>query len=383
MAELAIFHPDLGKHGGAESVCVRILEAIQMTDHDPTLVTFAEPDFTSLNEYYDATVDPGQFDIEVALRGVLGRAPMAARNNLRLLTALYTTRVADWRSYDAVVFTKGEFPCSVTSLQYVHYPTFFRERLEGYNPEGHRFVGAHERLLRTIGGVYRGAINGDNHAFIANSDWTGRQFESIYGFAPKTVYPPVNCEAFNPQPWEEREDGFVTVGAIDGAKQVLRNVEIVERVRDRGHDVHLHLIGGKFDSDYYKRIEAAANQRSWLHLEGQIHRSELTRLLSTHKYGLHGKEYEHFGVVVAEYLAAEAVPFVHDSGGQREIVGRANPLLYENADEAVEKICVLLAEPAKCEEIKSKLPDVASKFGQYRFRDEILTSLDRIIQQSS
>lgn len=55
MARVAVAHTDLTARGGAEAVCVNVLEALQ-DHHDVTLFTLVDPDWPALNEFYNADV---------------------------------------------------------------------------------------------------------------------------------------------------------------------------------------------------------------------------------------------------------------------------------------------------------------------------------------
>jgi glycosyltransferase involved in cell wall biosynthesis len=101
-------------------------------------------------------------------------------------------------------------------------------------------------------------------------------------------------------------------------------------------------------------------------------------MVSTHKYGLHGRVNEHFGIAVAETLAGGALPFVHKSGGPREIVGEDDRVLYQDIGEAVSKVDEVLTE-SDGDEILEDLPDAEEKFGLKRFRRDIRGAVEDVI----
>ncbi|MDS0474560.1 glycosyltransferase [Natrinema sp. 1APR25-10V2] len=146
--------------------------------------------------------------------------------------------------------------------------------------------------------------------------------QDVYDVHPEVVHPPVDTEGFDPRPWDEREDGFVTVGRLARYKNVAETIRIVDGVRERGHDVHHHVVGPSYDPEYRRELEAMADARDYVTLEGELPREELVDLLCTHRYGLHGKRNEHFGMAVAKFVAAGAIPVIPDNGGQRDIVDR-------------------------------------------------------------
>jgi len=71
---------------------------------------------------------------------------------------------------------------------------------------------------------------------------------------------------------------------------------------------------------------------------GQPASERLVNLFGRHRWGLHGRKPEHFGIAVPEQVASEIVPFVPDCGGGREIVGEDPRLLYDSAGETISSV---------------------------------------------
>ena len=67
-------------------------------------------------------------------------------------------------------------------------------------------------------------------------------------------------------------------------------------------------------------------------------REELASLLGQCQYGIHMTEGEHYGIAIAEMILSGCIPFVHNSGGQVEVVNRESKLIFNNADDAKTKI---------------------------------------------
>ena len=144
--------------------------------------------------------------------------------------------------------------------------------------------------------------------------------------------------AAKPRPWNEREEGFVTLGRVERSKRIAELIRIVDGVREHGYDVHFHVVGPTVDGEYRAELDDMVADRPYVTLEGELPREELVELVCTHRYGLHGKQFEHFGMAVAELAVGGAIPFVPVSGGQRAVVRKREELLYESVDDAVETI---------------------------------------------
>lgn len=195
---------------------------------------------------------------------------------------------------------------------------------------------------------------------LANSDWTSQLINEVYGIPTTTVYPPVPVD-FPTVPWEEREDGFVCIGRLDPAKRYEVLIEIVERVRARVPAAHLHIIANpllsrsEFRQYYQKMRRLVGDHAGWVTLHESISRQELTQLVARHRYGLHGMVEEHFGIAVAEMTLAGCIVFAPNSGGQVEILGHDERLLYDGVHDAVAKIQRVMDHPDQQVDLRQSL----------------------------
>jgi glycosyltransferase involved in cell wall biosynthesis len=362
---VAVAYSDVTRAGGAEQVCAHALAALSEEEYDLTFLTLREPDLATLGDYYDVTLDPDRIRVRQ-----LGRVPP------RLLETvgdwLYTLRqslfvrllrgVVD--EYDLVVSAEGELPLPGRTLQYVHHPLFAHWLDPDHDPGP--VERAYDSLNRRLAGFDREAIV--RHALVTNTEWAADRFEAIYGARPSVCPPPIDVSEFEPRPWDDRENGFVVLGRIDPSKRVLECIETVRQLRERGHDVHVHVVGPPSSSNrsYVRHVREAA-EAPFVHLEGKLDRDSLVDLLATHRYGLHGCPDETFGIVVAEFAAAGALPFVPAGGGQVEIVRGRDELVYEGVADAVEKIDRVLSNPELDAELRTVVGDVDERFGPERF----------------
>jgi glycosyltransferase involved in cell wall biosynthesis len=190
------------------------------------------------------------------------------------------------------------------------------------------------------------------------------------------LHPPVDpipCDRV----WAERERGVVVVGRLAPDKRVLDAIEVVERVRERGHDLHLHVVGAapRAYRRYAERVAAAADARPFVSLERDVTRERLERLFCTHRYGLNMKADEHFGMSVAEYVAAGMVAFAPASGGQRDVLDDRDDRLFDSLDDAVG----LLARAIETCDPPDLPPD---RFARERFRNTLRGHVSRAIDSN-
>jgi len=334
MARLAVVHNTLDLRSGADAVCLHVCEALQDA-HDVTLFTLSHPPLAALNRLFDT-------DAAVPVRTppgdrLLGRAFAAAADRAGPLLAvrsvlLYRFFRRHAAAYDAAVSTANEFALPIPSVQYVHYPQF-NGRAVG-DTDAPRL----DRLWSRLAGVGGGRLPSDA-ALVANSSWTADVVAERYGRRPTVVHPPVD-PIRGETDWADREDGVVVAGRIAPDKRTLDAIRIVDAVRERGPDLHLHVVGSAAPAyrSYVERVERAAAERTYVSVETDVPRRRLESLLTGHKYGLNAKPDEHFGMTVAEYVAAGMVAFAPDSGGQRDVLAGDDRRLYESVPDAAAKI---------------------------------------------
>jgi glycosyltransferase involved in cell wall biosynthesis len=373
MARIAVVHPHFDVRGGAELVCLNVLEAIQ-NDHDVVLFTAGDVDLSAINRYYQTDVknitiyDPPSSPASV-------RAVVDERFGLFTFSLLnrHLRRIED--EFDLVISTYNEITTTRPSILYIHHPLYDRSGL-GHDPRRTSTArNIYKVLCEKVAGISKETIQ--SSTVLSNSNWTAGVVNEIYDVCPQTVYPPVDTSEFSSSPLTKQEHGFVSIGRLSPDKNILRNIEIVERLYERGHDVHLHLIGPAPRSDYLATIKDRIDGCSFVSLDNELDRNELVEMINQHRYGLHGKEHEHFGLVVAELIAGGSIPFIPNSGGQREIVAEREDLLYSSTEEAVEKIDRVLTDSSLETDIRQNLPDMTERFGRTRFQTEI----NRIVQE--
>lgn len=367
MGEIAIIHMDLMSKGGGEAVAMNVLEALE-DHHELRLIALREPDLDELNAYFGTEVE----DVEIEVAGWLGPT-LYERFGLRFyvlanaLLGRYARRRAE--DVDLLVSTINELALASPSVHYVHFPFDWQMNLDNREDIFHPTVDdLHERLASHVAGVDEDQMAGNT--LLANSGWTADAVEEAYGCRPEILHPPVDTRGFTNRAWDEREEGFVSIGRIEKSKRIVEMIEIVDGVRARGHPVHIHFVGPTVDGEYRRRIEAMAHERDHVFLEGELPRRELVDLICSHRYGLHGKEYEHFGMAVAEIAAGNAIPFIPANGGQSSIVSDLEALSYTDVADAVDKIVRVIDDPALQAELREPFgpKEIRRRFGRERFQ---------------
>ena len=344
MARAAVLHNTLDLRGGADAVCAHVCEALQ-GKHEVTLFTISKTGLATLNELFGtaANVAVRRPPLGRRLATLFSRADDRFGPQLPLRSALLTRwfrRHAD--GFDVAVSTANEFALPLPSVQYVHFPQF-NAGVPG--PDGTHGDGRLNGLWTRIAGLADRRLPG-NATLLANSGYTASHVAARYGREPGVLHPPV--DQIPGEPWSEREEGVVTVGRIAPDNRTLDAIRIVDGVRDRGVDLHLHLVGSAADAyrSHVQRVREAVDERAYVTLHSDVSRDRLEQLLGSHRYGLNTKHGEHFGMALAEYVAAGMVAFAHDSGGQREVVDGQPDRLFDSVPEAVDRIATAVESGA-------------------------------------
>jgi glycosyltransferase involved in cell wall biosynthesis len=374
MTKAGIAHPRMGR-GGSENRVMWGIEALK-PDHEVSLITAGEFHLDELNALCGSSVRSS--DVRV-LRAAMPRPlrRMAAGDALRgALYERHCRRVA--REFDLLVSAYNLCDFGVPAIHCIADFSWDDDIRRSLHPSagGLRGAMAGDSLLRKLyvavgriinPGSGRNLFAGED-LILANSRWSAQVLQSRYGVQAQVLYPPVAGD-FRAVPWEAREAGFVCLGRIAPEKRIEDNVAIVRGVRQRGHGVHLHIIGAIGEDAYGKRVrEAVRADGDWVHIEGARYGAEKAGLLSRHRFGIHACRGEAFGIAVAEMVKAGCIPFAPREGGQAEIVNHPQ-LSYGNIPEAVEKIVAVLQNAELQAALTDHLSRQRSLFSEARFVD--------------
>jgi glycosyltransferase involved in cell wall biosynthesis len=383
MKRVLLVQPNLHPPGGGNTVAAWIIEALK-TDYSVSLLTWKPPDFEEVNRFYGTSLkksDINVYFINPIIRGVINLIPDPTFQRANYLMSV-CKRLK--KGFDIIIsaFDEVDFGCKV--IQYIHYPY-----LHIHDPYMHEKVRLDidsswlKKLMRMFYSKFRPWVLISRFSFrrmknnftLVNSDWTGNKVKEYYGIDATTVYPPIPGK-FPDISWKNRENGFVCIGRFCPGKRFEAIIGILAEVRLKIPDVHLHTIGTpspfKGEREYYKQLIRVVQKNSpWVLLHQNLSREELIELISRHRYGIHANIDEHFGIVVGEMLKAGCIVFVHNSGGQVEIVGREERLLYRNKEEAIAKIVQVINNPEERDSLCHYLNSRKELFSTEKFMSQI------------
>lgn len=375
-----------------------VLEALQ-PNHDVVLLTTSDvSDLSSHNEYYGTDVG----DIETVTMDFFGielAKLMKNLNNSEFGKLNYLTSIASQAMYhrccrravpnvDLFISTWDEVSIEYPSILYIHAPTRYNHLMPDdgldYPQPLPWFIERYRSVLRRFAGFDPKQII--TATMFANSKWTAARAEEAYDVQPRVLYPPVNTEPLTSgMPWNEREDGFIFLSRIHPCKNIVWLIDILREVRDRGNDIHFHIIGPKDpdNPEYYNEVRREVSNHGFVSLEGPMYGEELREMLKSHKYGINGAMREQFGISIAEMVASGMIPFVPRGGGQTEVVNDLPEVVFNSSSEAVRKIDNMYDSDTLPSTTRQNLPDINSMFGRSEFQSIILESVGNILQRDN
>lgn len=319
---VGVFHPEPDAGGGAEKVFANVIEAL---DDCEVTVYYLHLDSTEgINRDHDTEID---FSNIKMVRAPTLERPLAVNILPNLLEKSINRRKLTrfYEKHDVFISTSNEIPHSKKTIEYIHYPIHYRARVD----QGGAIRVVYDKICSVIA---NNEESSDSASFLTNSKWTKKKISQIYDITPKVIYPPVEFDA-SPIDFESREEGVISIGRVSKDKDTHKIIDVYDALMEINDELHIHLIGPTDDSEYSKKILEQINNRKNICYEGKVERDQLESLISNHKYGLHTKRAEHYGIAVAEMVEGGVLPVVHDSGGQREVVTDSR-LRYQNSDEA-------------------------------------------------
>lgn len=341
--------------GGAEHVCAWMLEALK--EHGVTLVTPSDVRLEELDEQYGTSLAETSvrvltvpIPLPFEVREPIVRSLSAFSLRQFYLSWYYRRYLAS--HFDLAISAFNEMDLGGRGIQYIHAPMFGEghERIRRHLGHPDSILRrAYKRALRWLSGYSEERMR--LNVTVANSKWTAKWVEQLYGIETQVIYPPVNIDACD-VPWEERRNGFLLIARVVKEKKIERAVRIVRKVRDAGFQVHLRVVGGVHDLAYMEELRKEFGKPDWIIWEKRLSKEEYVRVLSSYKYGIHPRDNEQFGIGIAEMVCGGVIPFVHSVGGQVEIVGNHALLTWENEDHAARKIAKVLSSRHLQEELR-------------------------------
>lgn len=366
--KVVLGHPFIGR-GGSEAVVMWLIEALKH-NHEVTVLTTGGWNLAELNAYYGTQVKASEVRVRIA------PVPWPVRNySAAALRGAFFQRGARRvaHEYDIRISAYSPIDWGMPAIHFIADFSWHRELREKFDPPTPGYIYRDTVLRRAYLGLAaacvprsrRNVLRDDK--VIANSRWTADQIQQACGVeCAGVIYPPVWTE-FPSVPWQEKEDAFVMIGRIAAEKRIEEAISILETVRARGYKVRLHLCGEISEDQYGNSIAQLCRERAaWIVMEGRVSGERKNCILTHCRYGIQMRSAEPFGISVAEMVKAGAIVFTPSNGGQTEILAQSD-LLFAGNDDALAKICAVMANAHLQADIRKHLSCQALEFTSTAF----------------
>ncbi len=168
---------------------------------------------------------------------------------------------------------------------------------------------------------------------IANSAWTGKICERLYGKFPIILNPPISANVKinqSPPSFEKRKNKAVMVGRYTDEKRYHWLIEeVFPLVKKEVADATLCIIGSASTgraNDYINHLERLGKEKGFtvsrnndaeadLQILSNVPREQINGIMDSSKTFIHATRNEHWGIAVAEAMANGLPAIVHKSGG--------------------------------------------------------------------
>jgi glycosyltransferase involved in cell wall biosynthesis len=211
--------------------------------------------------------------------------------------------------------------------------------------------------------------------FVINSHYTARLFKEAHGVDLPVVHPPINVSGRGYDPADlSRRDSLVFFSRI----VYYKRPEMVVDLARRHKDLRCVIMGGvqPHRRPYYEELKERSRSEGLdiTYLDNPSDR-RVREELARAKFYVFPALNEHFGMTTPEAIASGAIPFVHNSGGQVEIVDDER-LRFED-EEFHEKFAALATMPNEnLQRIREHLVSHIRQYSEDSFIEKVLPFLD-------
>ncbi len=386
---LLLFSEELGPGGGGYGVSAHMLQTLSR-HYDVTLMCFTPPDSEAIDRWFDTQLASCKWRYEgptLAERLLVRAIPDTTRFQHVNVMLKRARRLSE--EFD-VCFACCSLECDLgrPAIQYVHYPYLghsdWRNQLPGSAPWPKLAAAVLQGRTPKWAAVSRYSFDRMRRNYtLTNSTWTTGKIRELFDMPSHVLYPPATGSP-SPIPWTQRRNGFVAIGRMEGSKRLDWMIEMMALVHAQAPGVELHICTHQDPAmparGLAERVaEVARAAGPWVQIHYNLTRSELAGLLAANRFGLHAKIEEHFGMAPAEMARAGCIPFVHDSGGQVEIVDSDPRLCYSSTEDAVAKIVTLMGDTVLQDELRGKVAGIAEGFSPESFAAGLLNHVETFL----
>jgi alpha-1,2-mannosyltransferase len=374
---IAVAHHCLNFVGGAEKLCLSVIEALRNEGHFVSLVTVEKTDWDLIHRNFGQITQP---DRELYLTPYrfsknLSNAPKAMTYFLGYVLELLNSKLKG--KHDLIINTFGDFINSLCDLTYVHFPlkaAIEMSQIPAFANRSLWYATAplYDCMSFALDRIHEGIL-------LTNSKFMQSIIREFLRRESLVVYPPVNVMGISSQSRQtQKERNLVVVVASYTPK---RHLEQVPMIAKRSSHARFVIMGkadeySRFTIDNLKRqIDTLGVQDKVKILTNVPHENFKQTLFKARVY-LHVMPLDHFGISLVEAMAAGCVPVVHRSGGPWIDIldGRQGQygFSYLSPEEAARQVDALITKEDLTLQVANRAQKRAKKFDKKVFMKKIV-----------
>jgi glycosyltransferase involved in cell wall biosynthesis len=319
MKNVAIFFP-LTSYGGVQTCVISLIKGLNNINIIPDIIWDEEPNIDIILENkLKVNFKPIKFKLKTSIKNKLP-------NFLRIfLLPLYTFKTSKLEGkYDFYYYfsTQVIHDLKFPHLYYLSFPPKHSKLIIGspLNLISYKISGfIYEIFYKKRYPVYE--LNSQIENYVINSQFTANLFEEVYHKSINVIYPPNAIESFlKKEVFIEGKEKIVFISRIVPYKRPEMVINLAKKYPNK----QFKIIGAvsKNRLTYLKKLKDEVRNNSMRNVEFLInlpYNAVIQELLKAKIYIFPGIN-EHFGITTVEAMLLGAIPLVHKSGGQLEIV---------------------------------------------------------------
>jgi glycosyltransferase involved in cell wall biosynthesis len=381
--KIALAHHSLNIPGGAERLCLTVIEALQQKGHTVSLVTVEKTDWRIVEKNFGRISLPAYevYLTENRFSRDLASIRVSSTYFLAYILQLLVMKIRG--KYNLTINTFGDVVDSIADITYVHFPLRAAVRfsqIPAFSEKSSWYLVApfYEVATKMLDKINPGEL-------LTNSKFMQGVIKEILCRRSLVVYPPVDTETFASRySKDQKSEPTVVVVASYTPKRHLEQVPLIAEHATNAKFV----VMGKADEYSPIILQRLRGTIHRLHVEDRVELltnvpfAEFANVLSKAKVYLHVMPYDHFGISVVEAMASGCVPVVHRSGGpwldildgQQGKYGFS----YTSPKEAAESIDALVTDEDLRSKLVSKALIRAKEFDKAVFKRKIVEVVEKI-----
>jgi glycosyltransferase involved in cell wall biosynthesis len=310
----------LNTRGGVQSCIFSLIRGLNQQGIIPDIVWDAVPNSRLLEQ---ENLQVGYCPLRFVVSSLwLEHKPDTVGYTLRLLNTIRGGRLRTEYDFFYIFYNGFLLPASVPHVRYLSGPPLLPQLVRispGLRGMPYRFARWLYRIfLHRFFPIYN--YHADNR-YVINSQYTADLFEEAHQVRLPVVYPPIDLSSRSFQDDDlPQRDTITFFSRIADAKRPERVIELAAQ--------HKHLrcvIMGSVPQHrqlYFQHLQDLAQElgRPDIIFLATPSNERVRQELARTRFYVFPAHDEHFGMTTPEAIGSGAIPFVHDSGGQREIV---------------------------------------------------------------